>query len=237
MPTVRSYQRDVFLSRVWRYQQGEHVTLIAPTGGGKTYLAQQLLDGTVRPEAPAVTLVMKPRDKEARKLARRPEWRRVRSWPPPPGQRLWRPSTAGYVLWPKHSFDPDVDEPAHYQIFRQALLHSYKKGGRVIFADELYSLVHELGLRRELVTLWTKGRSMGTGLWGATQRPRDVPLHAYSQAEHLFLAYDPDASARERYAEIGGVDPRIISGTTSQLPQYWWLYIRRADRTMCVIEK
>lgn len=237
MAVVRAYERGVFLDRVWRYQPGEHVTFIAPTGGGKTYLANELLARTHGPKLPSVTLVMKPRDLTVRRLVRQEDVRRVRHWPPGANVRLWRPETAGYVLWPRHQFDPDIDEPAHYEIFRTAILDSYKRGKRILFGDELYSLGTELGLRRELITVWTKGRSMECGLWGATQRPRDVPLHAYSQAEHLFLAYDPDRSARDRYAEIGGVDPAIVAATTAQLPRYWWLYIRRTDRAMCVIQK
>lgn len=238
MPHIRAYQRDFFLSQVWRYREGEHVSFLAPTGGGKTYLANQLLARTATADRPAVTLVMKPRDKTTRLFMKQNRYRRVQSWPPNPVGEFWRPEKPpGYVVWPKHRFDPDIDDPEHYRIFRTAILDCYKRGKRIVFADEVYSLVHELGLRRELITLWTKGRSMEAGLWGATQRPRDVPLHMYSQAEHLFLANDPDKSARDRFGEIGGVDPRLVADAVAQLPRYWWLYIRREDRVMCVIQK
>lgn len=244
MPVVKAFERDVFLSRIWApsYQDGEHVSILAPTGGGKTHLANQLLAASAHPQRPAISLVMKPRDDTVRRFMKGSGHRRVRAWPPnaatESARDAWRGGPApGYVLWPKHRFDPDVDEPEHYRIFRRALLDSYKRGRRIVFADEVYSLVHELGLKRELITLWTKGRSMQTGLWGATQRPRDVPLHMYSQAEHLFLANDPDKSSRDRFGEIGGVDPRLVADTVVQLPRYWWLYIRRTDRVMCVIKK
>jgi energy-coupling factor transporter ATP-binding protein EcfA2 len=231
---VRAYDRGVFISRVWRYRTGEHVSFLAPTGGGKTTLAQQLLAVTATPQRPAVALVMKPRDRTVTQFQRAQKWRRARSWPAPP---TLAPARAGYVVWPRHTYDPDVDDPAHYQIFRRAILDAYKRGSRILFADEVYSLVHELspGLRKELITVWSKGRSMGCGLWGATQRPRDVPLQMYGQAQHLFLAHDADKASRDRFGEIGGVDPKLVEGVTSQLPRFHWLYIRREDRTMCVV--
>lgn len=238
MPQIRAYDRNVFLTRVWQYLDGEHVSFLAPTGGGKTHLANQLMAVTARPDRPAISLVMKPKDLTTRRFMKATGHRRVRSWPPNPARELWRPERPpGYLLWPRHTFDPDIDDPEHYRIFRSAILDCYKRGRRIVFADEVYSLVHELKLRRELITVWTKGRSMETGLWAATQRPRDVPLHMYSQAEHLFLAHDPTKESRERFGEIGGVDPRLVADAVAQLPRYWWLYIRRKDRVMCVIQK
>jgi hypothetical protein len=235
---VRSYERGFFLDRVWRYEAGEHVSLIGRTNAGKTHLAHQLLAKTATPALPVLDLVMKPKDRTTKRFAKQQNYRIVKDWPLNPVGEFWRPEKpSGYVLWPPHSFDPAVDDVEHNEIFRRGILDSYKRGKRIIFADEVYSLARELdpGLARELVAVWTKGRSMEAGLWGATQRPRDVPYHMYSAAEHLFLAYDPDDKAIERYGQIGGVDPKVVRAVTSQLPKWHWLYIRRGDRTMCVV--
>lgn len=213
------------------------MTLIGPTGYGKTTLAYQLMQKTTTPELPGLILVMKPQDDTVAEWTKRLGYKIIRDWPPPPSLSPFGRKVSGYVLWPKHTFEPNTDEPEHYRIFRKAILGSYKSGNRIIFADELYSLVNELDLRRELVTLWSKGRSMRTGLWGATQKPTHVPLWAYNQAEHLFLSYEPDKRGRERFAEIGGVDPKIINDTVLQLEKFQWLYIRRDGGTMCIIEK
>lgn len=235
MPTIRAYDRATFLNRVWRYRSGEHTSLLAPTGGGKTHLANQLLAVTARPDRQAISLVMKPRDTTVRKFAKANGHRVVRSWPQ---NDFWRPEKpAGYVLWPRHEFKPEIDDPAHWEIFREAILDSYKTGKRIIFADEVHGLANELRLERELVTVWTRGRSMDCGLWAATQRPWGAPQQMYSQAEHLFLSYSPDKRDHDRYGEIGGVDPQLIARAVRQLPRYWWLYIRREDRVMCVVEK
>jgi hypothetical protein len=138
-------------------------------------------------------------------------------------------------LWPVTTFDPYADEERQYRIFKAAILDSYRRGNRILFADETYSLTHELNLEKEMITVWTKGRSMGTAIWGASQRPAFVPMWMYDQAEHLFIAYDPDQRAQKRYGEIGGVDPKLIVTVVKTLQQHEWLYIRRSDRAIAVI--
>lgn len=227
--------REEFLSRRWVYRPGEHVTLLAPTGGGKTYLAAQLLDHALTGRLRAVALVMKPRDKTAAMFAKRLKLRVVRTWPPMPS--IWQPQPRGWVLWPKHRFDPQYDDLHLHREFRKALLDSYKKGDRIIFGDEVAGLVDDLGLERELKAIWSRGRSMGAGLWSATQRPSHIPLLAYNSAEHLFLAYDPDKRNQDRFSEIGGVDPALVKSTVLELGKWQWLYIRRSDRAMCIVDK
>lgn len=231
---VTVYDRDEFLDEVWSYEGGQHVTIIGPTGTGKTWLGFQLLERTARPELPAVVLVMKPRDETVERWAKGRDYRRVTNWPPQFSEVL-RKKPSGFILKPDHAFDPDVDTPRHRQIFRRAILGSYKKGERIIFADELYSLCEELDLDDELISVWTKGRSMEAGVWGATQRASHVPLWAYSQATHLFLAFDPDKKAQLRFSEISGMDPDLVKAVVFQLQRHEWLYINQEERTMCVI--
>lgn len=228
--------RAEFLSDYWDYRKGEHVTMIGRTGSGKTYLANQLLESTAHEELPAVVLVMKPRDSTAEALKKRAKYRKIFTWPPRPS--VWHPrKPPGYLLWPKHSFDPTEDNERHAGIFAHALMDCYKRGGYIIFADELYSLSEELDLDPELICIWTKGRSMGTGLWGATQKPTHVPLWAYNQATHLFLAYEQDKRARDRYGEIGGIDQDLVKRAVLSLGDHEWLYIHQKGRAseVCIV--
>lgn len=234
--------RTTFLERWWRYDTGQHVSLVGPTGTGKTTLAYQLLTKTATPERPAVVLVMKPRDATVEKFSKSSGFRIVRSWPPAPS--LWKPrKPPGFVLWPSHTFDLHTDMAHHYRVFSRAISDLYAKGHNIVFADETYSLTNELPAPAKdmpsiddlLIRTWSKGRSMSSGLWAATQRPAYVPLWMYSEVQHVFLARTPDKRAQLRFNEISGVDGDLVRRVVGKLPRFHWLYIRQEDQTMAVI--
>lgn len=86
---------------------------------------------------------------------------------------------------------------------------------------------------------------MGVGLWAATQKPsgtqgKGVPGFMYSNSHHLFLSFDPDKRSRQRYGEIGGVDPKLLEELVTQLKRYQFVYINRGDEKggpyICVID-
>lgn len=234
---VTLFPRQEFLERYWDYRPGEHVTILAPTDGGKTQFAHELVAHAATPDLPCVELVMKPRDSTVSRWIKPLGFRRVTTWPPMPHPLYRRPP--GWALWPKHAYDPARDNIAHYRVFRAAILDSYKRGQRIILADETVGLV-DLGLSEELSTVWTKGRSMDCGLWAASQRPKNIPLAAYSQASHLFLGNNPDAQDRKRYAEIGGIDPKQVSEIVANLNRFQWLYIKRKGEEgaeACIVDR
>lgn len=230
---VITFPREEFIEERFDYETGEHVTLLGPTQSGKSTLAGQLIDHVATEEVPAVILVMKPRDKTVTKWIKQYEWKKVETWPPV--RFFWQKKPEGYVLWPKHTFNTDRDNDKLSDEFGRALMDSYKKGDRIVFGDEIYGLVAELGLKDDLITIYSRGSSMGCGLWAATQKPTHVPLWAYSQANHLFIANDPDERARERFGEIGGIDPKFVEYHVMRLPKYHWLYICRNGPTACIV--
>lgn len=226
--------------RRWAYTSGQHVTILGPTDWGKTYLGYELLDVSASPRLPALTMVIKPRDKTALEYAHRLDMPRIQGYPLPPNPL--RRKRRGYTIWPTHTFDDDRDDIRLYWAVRRVLDHSYKTGNKIVFGDEVAGLCEleppKRGMptiERKLKRLWSRGRSMGAGLWSASQRPVDVPLLAYSSAQHLFLGNDSDARARKRYDEIGGVDAGMVAWETSQLPKHHWLYIRRDGQRVAII--
>jgi hypothetical protein len=232
-------QRQEFLTRYFNVTPDEHVLILGPTGSGKTRMALDALAVVSRKENPAIIFAMKPRDATLDRFAKANDFQTVRYWPPAVSK--WRPKKpVGYILKPPHNMrDIQWTRQKHYEVFQEAILDSYAKGNRIIFADETYSLTNELPLSDELVTLWTKGRSMNATVWAASQRPAYIPTWAYSQSTHFFISYDPDKRSRKRYEEISGVDPEIIRAGTEALEEYEWLYVKAAGRksTVCIVSK
>jgi hypothetical protein len=229
-----SFSRDEFIEERFHYKAGEHVTFLAPTQAGKTTLAFELLEETASVDVPAIVLVQKPKDSTLKVWTdhlKTKSWVKSSTWPPNP----IRKKAPGYIVWPNHSYKPDADNAKLRDIFKRAILDSYRKGNRIIFADETYYLSDRLNLEDELIQVWAQGAGLGCGLWAATQRPAYIPLWAYSQAEHLFLANDPDKRARIRYGEIGGINARFVESQVERLPKYHWLYVRRTGPATCIV--
>lgn len=244
---VVTFDRRFFLREVWDYEPGEHVTVLAPSGGGKTYLAYQLLGETATPDVQACVIVMKPRDETVDKWNRRLKYKVVRDWPPTKISGIVSKRPSGYVLWPKESEDPDETDDRHYRIFRRAILDNYyhavskkaltRSDGKIIFADEVVSLEDELGLRKELQRVWSKGRSMSCGLFAASQRPAYISRFAY-QAHHLFLGNDPDEDVQKRYGEIGGgIDKELVKALCASLKDKQFVYIHRDSKSICIVDR
>lgn len=229
---VAAIDRKTFLNDVWTYDAGEHVSFIAPTQSGKTFLAFQLLTRSVTEDLPGFILVMKRRDKTVSDFLAAHKWKRSVTYPVAPSVTKTPP---GWAIWPHHTNDPDADDARMARIFHELLRDRYVKGDSIVFADEIQGLVEEMGLERDVVRIWARGASEGCGLWAATQRPYKAPQHMYSQAEHIFVAYTPDRRDQDRFAEIGGVDPDLVKSVVANLERYHWLYIRRSDRVMAVV--
>jgi len=232
---VTTISRDEFITRRFDHKPGNNVTVLGHNGSGKTVLAYQLLESVISPDLPAWSLVMKPEDPEVVRWGKALNLPRAKTWPSLSRRLPWRARTNGHTIWPVLGDDPLGEDERLYWTMRAALSDGYRrKGHRIIFADELAGLTHdtevpkgEPPLERFLRPLWTRGRTLGRGLWVASQRPAYIPGHAYSEAHHLFLFRQRDERDRKRLAEIAGsVDKRMVSELVAGLPDYHALYVR-----------
>jgi energy-coupling factor transporter ATP-binding protein EcfA2 len=208
--------------RPWRdllrdidFQQGHHVSILGPTGSGKTYLAKALLPR----RRYVVVLSNKKRDPEMTQLVFWRRYVRERNWPPskPPQEQ------PRVVLWPDYNDPSDMDNQR--DVFRRALRSFHHTGGWAVYIDEVDYLSRDLGLADELESLWRQGRTLNVSVIGATQRPAGVPLAMYSQAQHLFVFRTPDRRDRDRLSEIGSVDGGRLGDIVADLRQHEFAYV------------
>ena len=78
----------------WKWNRGEHVTIVGPTGSGKTFLMTAILDK--HPDV--VVLNLKPNDETLHERLPEPRWQRVSHWPP---QQVYSDRPNWVVLKPK----------------------------------------------------------------------------------------------------------------------------------------
>lgn len=207
---------DYFLAHfVWR--QGQHATLIGPNGSGKTVMNKELLRYRERRGAYICALATKPRDVELEELEQR-GYLRVHdntNWSLSSPNRL--------LLWPSAGKFSDLVEQR--RIFRRALEGAWRAGGWTFLLNELRYLTEHLGLRREMNTLYLQARASKFSLTGETQRPRSVPLEAFSQSTHLFFAACRDDEDLKRVSGLGNADSRLIRATVTALQRYEFCYV------------
>lgn len=209
----------------WR--QGEHVSMVGPTGLGKSTLGLRLIE--LREFV--VVAGTKPKDATLDGLTRkrhRPRYKLRRSFTDRPHPTL----EPRVLLWPK--FARRSGENMGDVVARQAdvignmLDDVFDEGCWCVYIDELNYVCKQLGLANMLTLIWQQGRSMKVSLVGATQRPAHVPLELYSQATHVFLWRHNDKRDLDRIGDIaaaGDVDPATIRLLVGRLPKYQFLYV------------
>jgi hypothetical protein len=207
---------DTLVSRMdWR--PGEHVTLIGPTGRGKTEAGVKLLNlrkwcvflGTKRKDSTQDAL----RDMGFRTVAVAHEIN-----PHIAKRYIFKPP------FPKGA-SAKVLKRDHGEAFSLALVHVREQTGWTTLVDECRYIAGTLGLSDELEMLWLQGRSEKSTIIANTQRPRYIPLEAYDQATHIFMWSDPDRNNITRVSEMAGLNTDLVLTVLPGLPKHDILYL------------
>jgi hypothetical protein len=204
---------DKFVKREFRWEAGEHVGLIGPTGQGKTTMLLNLL-----PLHPfVVVFATKPKDDSMSRLIQQ-GYVKMERWQSMPAK-----DTPRRVLWPNaRTIDATKRQK---EVFRDAFDRIYREGGWTVAIDELWFFVNVLGLDAEVKLYLLQGRSLGISLIAGTQRPAWVPLEVYDQSTHLFFWRDNDGRNLQRLSDINLRSSALIRHIVSNLERHQVLYI------------
>lgn len=208
-----------------RWEQGEHIAMVGPTGQGKTTMALQLLPHRVANRGHVVVIATKPKDKTLAGLGRE-GYQIVNHWPPKgPANKV--------VLWPK--FRSLRDRGAQAEVIGHGLADIFEAGGWCVLVDDVQYLVDVLGLGPQLRMFWYQARSLGISLVGATQRPRRVPVEMWSQCAHAFI-WRTNSDDLKAVAELGSADTRLIREAVAMLPPHQALYVNTRTGALAVTQ-
>ena len=148
--------RSDFLNEIWSYDPGQHLLIICPTGGGKSHLAWQLLEGAIdqNPGIKPVVYMPKPHDPTTVENAARLGMQETPTWPPKKPGFLDRiggyEEPKGHVLWPVHPHGPGIDTIARREIvgreLRKGFESQYWAGNSISFVDDAHASAAMMGL-------------------------------------------------------------------------------------------
>lgn len=200
IPNVTEY--DTWLENFknsWR--QGEHVSIIGPTGTGKTTIAHSILDAR---EFVCVLAVKRFDDTLQRfKYGHRYGRARydvIRKWPPEFNQKR-------VIFWQKPTKIEDQQKVA--DAIHKALNEMYRSGGWCIYCDEAGYIAGNLGLGRAVGVLLNQGRSAHVSMVCTMTRPRSmvarVPVETLNQCRHHIIFKYQDEKEIQTCAQIAGI--------------------------------
>lgn len=169
-----------------KIKTNERLLLVGKTGSGKTYLARLLTLAIDR------LIVVDPKGTLAG-----PGWN-LEPWSDTAYRELAR-GNAYRARFPAPISDKPEDE------YEKLFALAYRLGDLTVYIDEMYAVVSSNGrMGKWLRGLYTRGRELGIGVWGATQRPTWIPRETISESDWFFMFALQLQDDRDRMSEVMG---------------------------------
>jgi hypothetical protein len=210
------------------WKPGQHVSVIAPTGAGKTTFVGGIL-GLRR-----YVLAFDPKGGDSTLMGL--GLPRLDAWP---GNRRMagivndndedgKPSR--YIVGPRT--ETRAERPKLIEVMRDALVGAFDMGGWTVYADELQILTDPrlFNLRADADEILIAARDKKLSFVSSYQAPSWVTPHAAKMSTWVAVSYTRDSDVQNRIAEICGRPKAEIRGYMDELEEFTWMVVGRNPR-------
>ena len=215
------------------YQQGEHVAIVGPTGGGKTTIGLSLCrligarKAKDRRPARVTVLCYKPRDDTMRQILPEKEWPIIKKWPPAYGEEHC-------IVWVRGGKTAEQRRQLQTRVFRPLLDQMYNEGGQAVYIPEAAHFERKppdgLGMSGMMTEFWSSARSNKLAVISDTQRPRWVTRSMWTEPSWLIITMPEDEDDLKEVAKLSGAKMAVLN-IVPKLGPYEFLCIRRQRHT------
>ncbi len=210
------------------WEPGQHVSVIAPTGAGKTTFVGGLLD------LRRYVLALDPKGGDSTLAGL--GFERMGQWP---GEKKLAEAVtkhdedgepSRYIVGPRVNTVEDYNRLT--ETTRQALVGAFNMGGWTVYADELQIMTDPrmMSLRAEVDKILIAARDKGLSFVSSYQAPSWVTPHAAKMSTWVAVSYTRDTDVVNRLAEVLGRPKEEIRGALKGLDPYSWLVVGRNPR-------
>ena len=222
-----------------KFEQGDHVAVLGPTGSGKTHIALEVAELRTY----VILLACKPQDPLIVDAQKRGYWMI-------PTDKIEIPYSDGKPLHRKVIYWPRLSERSRKKLPHHMLLPAERQmqkprvaatlgyirqnGHWAIVIDEGTYVCRDLNLQRDVDSALFQNRTLKSSIILLGQRPSWMGRYALSQPTHLFLFNTNDREDRKALGDVSGVDSNLVRDLVGGLDfrAHEFLYIDTRDRIM-----